>query len=142
MNRKISSSALQVRTLLERASLSQRGAAKQLDIAERTMRYYVSGDKEVPRVVLMALEYLTGDPAFFKRLEFRARLDAGCSCGAFVISTYEGAEAGNQRVIAGMSPGSCDACAEGATGEAALRLVRAAGFQLEQRRRARQRGEK
>ena len=45
----------QLRTLLEQCELSQRGAAKALDINERTMRRYVSGKGSVPRAVELAL---------------------------------------------------------------------------------------
>lgn len=46
-----------VRALLTQAGLSQRGAAAELEISERAMRYYCGGDK-VPRVVMLALERL------------------------------------------------------------------------------------
>ena len=45
----------QLRRLLERAGLSQRGAAKVLEINERTMRKYVSGDAVIPRAVELAI---------------------------------------------------------------------------------------
>lgn len=50
--------ALQLQRLLDRAGLSQRGAAKALEINERTMRKYVSGDSAVPKTVELALLYL------------------------------------------------------------------------------------
>jgi plasmid maintenance system antidote protein VapI len=50
--------ALQLQRLLDRAGLSQRGAAKALDINERTMRKYVSGDAAIPRTVELACKYL------------------------------------------------------------------------------------
>lgn len=50
--------ALQLQRLLDRAGLSQRGAAKALEINERTMRKYVSGDSKVPKTVELALLYL------------------------------------------------------------------------------------
>jgi hypothetical protein len=49
--------ATMVRDLLLRAALTERGAARELEINERTMRGYCSGDK-VPRVVMLALERL------------------------------------------------------------------------------------
>jgi hypothetical protein len=49
--------ANQLRALLAKLYLSQRGAAKLLDIDERTMRRYCAGDR-VPRVVFLALERL------------------------------------------------------------------------------------
>jgi plasmid maintenance system antidote protein VapI len=48
----------QLQKLLDRAGLSQRGAAKALGINERTMRKYVAGDAEVPKVVELAVLYL------------------------------------------------------------------------------------
>lgn len=52
------SRAAQVRELLVRAGLSQRAAAKELEITDRMLRYYCSGEKGVPRVVILALERL------------------------------------------------------------------------------------
>jgi transcriptional regulator with XRE-family HTH domain len=49
----------QLQRLLDRAGLSQRGAAKALGINERTMRKYVAGDAEVPKVVELAIVCLT-----------------------------------------------------------------------------------
>jgi predicted transcriptional regulator len=48
----------QVRELLVRAGLSQRQAARELDISDRMMCDYCSGDQAVPRVVMLALERL------------------------------------------------------------------------------------
>jgi hypothetical protein len=48
----------QLRKFLDQAGLSQRGAAKALDINERTMRHYAAGDQPVPRVVEYALRWL------------------------------------------------------------------------------------
>jgi plasmid maintenance system antidote protein VapI len=50
--------ALQLQRLLDRAGISQRGAAKALDINERTMRKYVAGDAAIPRTVELAAKYL------------------------------------------------------------------------------------
>jgi hypothetical protein len=50
--------AIQLQRLLDRAGLSQRGAAKALEINERTMRKYVSGDSPIPKTVELALLYL------------------------------------------------------------------------------------
>jgi plasmid maintenance system antidote protein VapI len=47
-----------LRALLERLELSQRAAAMQLDIDERSMRRYCAGDREIPRLVFLALERL------------------------------------------------------------------------------------
>ncbi len=49
----------QLRAQLEKSGLSQRGAARELDIDERTMRRYVAGELPVPRVVDYALRWLT-----------------------------------------------------------------------------------
>lgn len=47
---------------LQNAGLSQRGAAKLLEINERTMRRYVAGDQPVPRVVEYAVYWLAEHP--------------------------------------------------------------------------------
>jgi DNA-binding transcriptional regulator YiaG len=49
--------AARVRELLAKMGMGQREAARQLEISERTMRYYCGGEK-VPRVVMLALERL------------------------------------------------------------------------------------
>jgi transcriptional regulator with XRE-family HTH domain len=51
--------AAQLKRALAKAGLSQRGAAKRLEINERTMRRYVSGEQPVPRVVECALYWLS-----------------------------------------------------------------------------------
>jgi hypothetical protein len=48
----------QLQKLLDRAGISQRGAAKELGINERTMRLYVAGDAVIPRIVELACKYL------------------------------------------------------------------------------------
>lgn len=48
----------QLQRLLDLAGLSQRGAAKELDISERNMRRYIAGDLPVPRVIEYALRWL------------------------------------------------------------------------------------
>lgn len=49
----------QLQKLLDRAGLSQRGAAKDIGISERQMRRYISGEaKVIPRVVEYALLWL------------------------------------------------------------------------------------
>lgn len=55
--------ANELRSLLEAAGLSQRGAARQLDIDERTMRRYCAGELPVPRAVEYALMHLARQPA-------------------------------------------------------------------------------
>lgn len=51
-----------VRDLLARAGVSQRGAARYLEIDQRTLRRYCAGDADVPQVVMMALEHLAANP--------------------------------------------------------------------------------
>ena len=53
--------ATQLRKLLEHAGLSQRGAARELDFNERTMRRYCAGEP-IPRVVELACKYLWEKP--------------------------------------------------------------------------------
>jgi hypothetical protein len=48
----------QLRTTLARIGLSQRGAARLLDIDERTMRKYVAGDLIIPEMLVWALRGL------------------------------------------------------------------------------------
>lgn len=50
--------AERLRALLAAAGLSQRGAARELGISERAMRYYVAGEQPTPRAILLALEHL------------------------------------------------------------------------------------
>jgi DNA-binding XRE family transcriptional regulator len=50
--------ANQLQKLLDRAGISQRGAARELGINERTMRLYVAGDAVIPRTVELACKYL------------------------------------------------------------------------------------
>lgn len=61
MNREIDYSkptdAEQVRQLIGVLGLTQRAAARALEINDRTMRSYCAGDK-VPRMVILALERL------------------------------------------------------------------------------------
>jgi len=54
--------ATELRDLLGRANLSQRGAAKVLDIDERTMRRYCAGQIQTPVVVELALKHLVANP--------------------------------------------------------------------------------
>ena len=49
---------VQLTALLERASLSQSEAARQLGINARTMRKYIAGDAPIPKVVELALRYV------------------------------------------------------------------------------------
>jgi len=49
----------ELRAFLQKHGLSQRGAARQIGIDERTMRRYCAGELPVPRVVEMALLWLS-----------------------------------------------------------------------------------
>ena len=55
---KILSASDVLRAQLEKAGLSQRGAARELEIDERTMRRYCSGELPVPSTITMALRWL------------------------------------------------------------------------------------
>lgn len=55
--------AIQLQRLLDRAGLSQRGAAKAIEINERTMRKYVAGDTKIPKTVELAMLYLANHEA-------------------------------------------------------------------------------
>lgn len=50
--------ALQLKRALKDAGLSQRGAARLLEINERTMRRYIAGDQPIPRAIEYALNWL------------------------------------------------------------------------------------
>lgn len=50
--------SIELRALLAACGRSQRGMAKALDINERTMRYYASGELPIPRAVEYAIKYL------------------------------------------------------------------------------------
>jgi transcriptional regulator with XRE-family HTH domain len=51
----------QLQKLLDSAGLSQRGAAKAIEINERTMRKYVAGESAIPRTVEYALRWAAQD---------------------------------------------------------------------------------
>jgi hypothetical protein len=51
----------QLRAALARMALSQRAAARLLDIDERTMRKYVAGDLVIPEMLVWALRGLAAD---------------------------------------------------------------------------------
>lgn len=48
----------ELRALIARTGLSQRRAAEAIDVSERMMRYYASGQEKIPRNVLFALRWL------------------------------------------------------------------------------------
>lgn len=50
--------AARVRSLLTQLGLSQREGARELGANEREMRYWCSGERPVPRMVVLALERL------------------------------------------------------------------------------------
>jgi plasmid maintenance system antidote protein VapI len=54
--------ALQLQRLLDQQGLSQRGAARALEINERTMRKYIAGEAKIPKTVELALLYLAISP--------------------------------------------------------------------------------
>jgi len=58
---KLSNNPADFRAALARAGLTQRGAARALEINERTVRRYAAGTP-VPRVVWLALERLALPP--------------------------------------------------------------------------------
>jgi hypothetical protein len=51
----------QLKRLLKVNGLSQRGAAKGLDLNERTMRRYVAGNQPIPLIVEYALRFLISE---------------------------------------------------------------------------------
>jgi len=53
------SDAAHLREMLRQVGLSQRGAARQMGINERTMRRYCLGELPVPRLVWLAMTALT-----------------------------------------------------------------------------------
>jgi hypothetical protein len=79
------------------------------------MRYYVAGEQPVPKVLMLALESLSGDPSFFQRVEARIRVEAVCKCYGFEVATYLSTGDGPHEVLAGYSVGNCEACADGRT---------------------------
>lgn len=60
------SDADQIRALIDTAGLSQRGASRELGVSERLMRYWIAGERPVPRAIILALTHLAqcggGDP--------------------------------------------------------------------------------
>jgi hypothetical protein len=60
--------AEELRFLLKAANLSQRTAAKYLNVDERTMRSWCSGDGKPPAPVLRALEFRAAYPAGLMRM--------------------------------------------------------------------------
>lgn len=57
------------------AGLSQRGAAKLLEINERTMRRYISGEQPIPRVVEYAIYWISSHEV--RRLRAKAKWSSG-----------------------------------------------------------------
>lgn len=54
--------AAKLRQLIADGGYTQRGAARELEISERMMRYYCAGEQSVPRVVMLAMEHLVNCP--------------------------------------------------------------------------------
>ena len=54
--------AIQMRKLIAQGGYTQEGAARELQISPRLMRYYVAGDRPVPRVVMLAMRHLVECP--------------------------------------------------------------------------------
>jgi DNA transposition AAA+ family ATPase len=52
----------QLQRFLDEHGLSQRGAAREIGIGERTMRSYIAGDLPVPRTVEYALRWVASQP--------------------------------------------------------------------------------
>jgi transposase-like protein len=52
------SPADRARELILRTGLSQRAVARELEVDDRTLRYWCSGAKPVPRIAILALERL------------------------------------------------------------------------------------
>jgi hypothetical protein len=50
--------AQRLRDLIADVGLSQRSAAKEIDVKDRVMRYWCAGTTPVPRVVMLAIEHL------------------------------------------------------------------------------------
>jgi DNA transposition AAA+ family ATPase len=48
----------QLQRFLDDAGMSQRGAAREIGIGERTMRRYIAGDLPLPRTVEYALRWV------------------------------------------------------------------------------------
>lgn len=52
------SPADRIRELINRTGLSQRGVARELEVDDRTLRYWCSGEKPIPKMAFLALERL------------------------------------------------------------------------------------
>jgi DNA transposition AAA+ family ATPase len=52
----------QLRKFLDDAGMSQRGAAREIGIGERTMRRYIAGDQPIPTTVEYALRWIASQP--------------------------------------------------------------------------------
>jgi DNA-binding transcriptional regulator YiaG len=64
-------STAQIRALLARAGLSQRAAARELEVDEREMRYWCSGQAQPPRAAVLALERIIDSQRQVKEREFQ-----------------------------------------------------------------------
>jgi transcriptional regulator with XRE-family HTH domain len=117
----------QLRQLLKKSGLSQVEAARLIDVTDRTMRRYLSGEiKPIPRVVELALLYAIHQPgseAFYRAVGASVRERAGCTCGGFEIVTYPGVSPGPAS-LAGFKPGHCKACTSGTTEDTAYQVLK------------------
>lgn len=89
--------AAQLRNLLARAGYTVRSAAEELDIHERTLHRYLSGEDEIPRAVDLAARWLHEhrEPESDREVrEALARLDDGSgpdesTAGAFLRGEFD-----------------------------------------------------
>jgi hypothetical protein len=51
-----------LRSTLEELGMSQREAARRLEVDDRTMRYWCSGQMPIPKVIKLAIETLSEEP--------------------------------------------------------------------------------
>jgi transcriptional regulator with XRE-family HTH domain len=58
MGNHVKTDADRLRELLARACLSQRAFAREIDMSERSVRYWCSGEQPVPQVAMLAAEHL------------------------------------------------------------------------------------
>jgi transcriptional regulator with XRE-family HTH domain len=51
----------ELRALISQLGMTQRAAARALDVEDRTLRYWASGQVPIPRMAILALRYLVAD---------------------------------------------------------------------------------
>jgi hypothetical protein len=96
----------QLRTALARMDLSQRAAARLLDIDERTMRKYVAGDLVIPEMLVWALRGLASDMTAAERNRDLLRLLGVDPRGLSAADIAEGAEAARRISQCDQVPGA------------------------------------